>query len=398
MSSVTATIRKINDEVGQLFFERDGLMECIWLGILSGEHVFVIGEPGTGKTELAHEILERIVGDTLWTGPNGEAGTMFWRQQFLKATPLEKLAGAIDVPALRERGEYHHKINGFLPTARFALADELGKASPIAQDPLLSMTAGAPGKRYFDNNAVTMTVPLLTMVATSNEELTEEEQAAIWDRMTLRDQVFAIRDPKLRLKLVELASFTPSSRTTIEFPDLYEAIFDEVPTVTMPTDVAQALANDIPQELGKKGLRPSDRRIRKAGTIMRANAYMNGRSQCEMDDLAVLRFMLWDTTEQRTDIERTVLKTSNPVLEEALQIGQAVEKMAAEMAAVDPGMAKNEALKLHVEVSAKLKASKTKIAELVQDSLAHNRSTTKLREIEARVDQVRSEARAALDL
>ena len=28
--------------------------------------------------------------------------------------------------------------------------------------------------------------------------------------------------------------------------------------------------------------------------LRQASAYLNGRSQCEMDDLAVLRFMLWD--------------------------------------------------------------------------------------------------------
>ena len=58
-------LRTIRDELRQLFLERDELIDGALVGLLAGQHVLVIGPPGTAKSMLADEVCRRIEGAQL---------------------------------------------------------------------------------------------------------------------------------------------------------------------------------------------------------------------------------------------------------------------------------------------------------------------------------------------
>jgi MoxR-like ATPase len=386
MHPVAKKLNVIGQEIGDIYFERESLIEAIMLGLLSALHVYILGEPGTGKTELAWEALGRITGDPLWTGPAGEAGRIRWRQQLTKFTPLEKMFGGLDVPALREKGEYHHNIKGFLPTTRYALLDEIGKCNPAALGALLAAT----NERLFDNNAETMEIALMTLIACSNEELTEEEEnAAIWDRMHLRVSVDYIKDPSNFTKLLQLATTrrAPRQRTTIDFAELQDAIVNEVPNIVVPAGIHEAVLQ-LREQLRREGLRPSDRRMYQGIPVMQAGAFLNGRSQVEDDDLAALRFLFWETSEEITKVERAVMTLSNPTTKEALDILDAVEEIASEIAS-KKGQSQDELSTYGVRANGKLKSASVNLDKLRKQAQSAGRSTTKLDEVQGRIAAVK---------
>src|SRR5262249_53668101 len=55
-------LRTIRDELRQQFLERNDLIDGVLVGLLAGQHVLVIGPPGTAKSMLADEVCRRITG------------------------------------------------------------------------------------------------------------------------------------------------------------------------------------------------------------------------------------------------------------------------------------------------------------------------------------------------
>ena len=64
--------------------------------------------------------------------------------------------------------------------------------------------------------------------------------------------------------------------------------------------------------MDEKKTRANGRASRKA---LRASAFLAGRTEIEDEDLEVLRFVLWDTLEQRERVERLCLSASSPFVE-----------------------------------------------------------------------------------
>src|SRR5262249_60704306 len=62
VSSPRDLLRTIRDELRQLFLERAELIDGALIGLLAGQHVLVIGPPGTAKSMLADEVCRRITG------------------------------------------------------------------------------------------------------------------------------------------------------------------------------------------------------------------------------------------------------------------------------------------------------------------------------------------------
>lgn len=57
---VSQTMRSIASEMKAMFLERDEIIDDMFLALIAGHHVLLLGPPGTGKSFLTNEFTKRI--------------------------------------------------------------------------------------------------------------------------------------------------------------------------------------------------------------------------------------------------------------------------------------------------------------------------------------------------
>lgn len=141
------TVINIKQEFSDYFKERDAEINGSLLALLSGEHILLLGPPGTAKTLLANKICETI-----------EGGNFFHYLLTRFSTP-EEVFGPLSLKAL-ERDEFSRRVEGYLPTAHIALLDEIFKANSSILNSLLTVL----NERKYHNGKELIEVPLFTVL------------------------------------------------------------------------------------------------------------------------------------------------------------------------------------------------------------------------------------------
>ncbi|MFK7962842.1 MAG: AAA family ATPase [Burkholderiaceae bacterium] len=275
-------LRQVIAGAGEGLVEREEAVRLLVLAALSGEHLLLIGPPGTAKSELAKR-LHRLFG-----------GRYFERLLTRFSVP-EELFGPLSLAALDD-GRYERDIDGYLPRASIAFLDEVFKANSAILNALLTLL----NEREFDQGPARIEVPLICLVAASNEVPDDETLRAFEDRFLLRARVSAVSDERFGdlLATVPAAGPVPARLTETHVHALHQA----AQQVAFPDEMA-ALLGALRVRLRETGIEISDRRWVRAVQMLRLSAVTCGRNAVATDDLWLIKALVGETPEYVAIIE-----------------------------------------------------------------------------------------------
>lgn len=274
--------------------EREAEIDILLLALVSGEHAVFCGPPGTAKSLLCNSLAAGI------------GGARRFAVLLTKFSTPEEVFGPLNIAGLKE-GKYERITDAMLPDAEFAFLDEVFKASSA----ILNSCLTAMEERRFKNNGQWRQMPLMTLVGASNEWPVGEgyqELGALFDRFLFRAAVKPV-SPAGHERL--LFGSLPPVNSQLAISDIVQAR-QEAALIPVPNDTKDAYYT-ILAELQGNGIKPGDRRCRKAVGAARASAWLSGHNEVRPIDLECLKDVLWeDPREQPLKAAEIICKVANP--------------------------------------------------------------------------------------
>ncbi len=278
----TDFLREVVKTAGDGLIERDEPVRLLVLAALAGEHLLLIGPPGTAKSELAKRLHKLI-------------GGRYFERLLTRFSVPEELFGPLSLAALDE-GRYERDIAGYLPHASIAFLDEVFKANSAILNALLTLL----NEREFDQGPVRIDVPLVCLVAASNEVPDDETLRAFEDRFLLRCLVAPVSDDHFAALLAVSQSEAGASVSLTEAH--LAAVRQACQRVACPPEVMQHLTG-LRISLREIGVQISDRRWVRAVHMLKVSAITSERAAIDIDDLWLLKALVGESQEHACHIE-----------------------------------------------------------------------------------------------
>src|SRR5215210_1910357 len=170
----------IEREFGAEVLEREEVVRSMILALIAGEHVLLLGPPGTAKSRMARSLCERI------------SGASYFYACLNRSSLPDEVFGPLMLSALRE-DRFERNTQGMLPEAEVAFVDEVFKSNSAVLNGMLPIL----NERVYKNGASATLVPLQMAICASNEMPEDrEELGALYDRLLLRHLVSPVRDER----------------------------------------------------------------------------------------------------------------------------------------------------------------------------------------------------------
>ena len=305
-NKMLGVISAVNKEVA----ERDELIECIAIALLTKKNLFILGDTGQAKSYAINQFRKRV------------DGAKQYERLLSKQTDEEALFGRIDLKSLID-GNPTMITTGKIPDSHIVFLDEIFKSNEGVLNSLLT----ALNERRYTNESKTVDIPVISFMSASNEipnfsDPSERILKPLYDRFELKiiTRYIESRDKRLEmLALKQTAHMRVKNPASITLDELYEMQL-EVTGIEISGQINE-LMDDLLCELRRLGVHISDRKYLNYTPIVCAKAWLEGRKSVISTDLLTLKNYLWTTPEEIVTIEQTLEHLCvNPMQEKLKEI------------------------------------------------------------------------------
>lgn len=268
------------------FLGKSEVIRLMLIAALAGEHVLIVGPPGTAKSALIR-MFARLI------------DSKYYEYLLTRFTEPNEIFGPIDITAFRE-GTYRRRTEGMLPEAEIVFLDEVFKANSAILNSLLSVL----NERVFTSGSTVHRVPLLSAFAASNELPNDDDLLAVFDRFLLRihsDNLDSYHFGDLLQKgvkneVLKISGADTKLKPLISSADLHEVHRTFGERMNFSEDFLAAYKGLVFQ-IRAEGVSLSDRRAIKMLKLFAASALLDGRPTPNAGDFFILRH-IWNNLDQ----------------------------------------------------------------------------------------------------
>jgi len=282
--------------------EREHIINGLLATLLSKQNAFLLGAPGTGKSDLIRSIC------------SGIENSNYFGYLLSPTTDPSELFGPVAVTKLLN-DEYTRDVQGYLPSAHVAFLDELFRGSSAILNSLLTLL----NERTFNNGKETIETPIQSIVAATNSWPTEESLQAFGDRFLYRPTVDFLQKPSSKKKLDGWAlgiSKRPEVGVHITLDDLKQ-LQEEAVNVKVNDDFLDKFSNVLTM-LDQRGITISDRRRVQILKFMKAWVVVMGDEELYPEHLhGSIVHIMYTNDEDKETIEE-VLEQEIPTIAKLL--------------------------------------------------------------------------------
>jgi MoxR-like ATPase len=292
-------LREVGQALDRRFLDKGELVRLMLISLLAGEHMLIVGPPGTAKSALVRSLARLLDART-------------FEYLLTRFSEPSELYGPVDIKAFRE-GHYQRRSEAMLPEAEIAFLDEIFQANSAILNSLLTILNE---RRLFAGKEV-IKVPLCSLFAATNQVPNDDVLQAIFDRFLIRAfsrnldsyHFRGLLEHGIRAEVALASAEDEGLRPLASLAEL-RAAHRAMDRLLVFSDEFLTTYKGLVFQIRSEGVALSDRRVVKLLKLFAASALLDGRRAVNLGDLFILRHV-WNTTDQAQLLDDIV----KPVLE-----------------------------------------------------------------------------------
>ena len=161
-------LREVARALDARYLDKGELIRLLLVTLVAGEHMLIVGPPGTAKSALVRHLARLI-------------DARYFEYLLTRFSEPNEIFGPIDIKAFRE-GTYVRRVEAMLPDADIVFLDEIFKSNSAILNSLLSIL----NERRFFTGSASIKVPLSSLFGATNEVPNDDALGAVFDRFLVR--------------------------------------------------------------------------------------------------------------------------------------------------------------------------------------------------------------------